>query len=183
MKSLIILAHPSSKGFSRQIASRYAAIKKDSEIIDLYAEEWQQSFLAFESPKNIPNNEVRNRIQEKITEAEELVFVFPLWWGFVPAILKNFIDQNLSAGFAFIYKNGKPKGLLTGKTARIFVTCDAPKWMYAMLFFPFFTILKIGTFRFCGIKTKSVKLFDKKHKRSDEELERWLKKVEGMARG
>ena len=42
-------------------------------------------------------------IQEKITTADELVFVFPIWWVNMPAILKNFFDTILTGGFAFQY--------------------------------------------------------------------------------
>lgn len=54
--------------------------------------------------------------------ADELVFVFPIWWGDAPAILKNFIDCNFHSGFAFRYENGRPIGLLKGKSARIIAT-------------------------------------------------------------
>lgn len=30
--------------------------------------------------------------QESITWAEHLVFVYPIWWGSIPAILKGFFD-------------------------------------------------------------------------------------------
>jgi putative NADPH-quinone reductase len=65
---------------------------------------------------------VTKAIQEKILAANELVFIFPIWWGDAPAILKNFIDCNFHSGFAFRYENGKSVGLLKGKSARIIAT-------------------------------------------------------------
>lgn len=176
------MAHPSSKGFSRNIAERYAnAFSGESEILDLYDPEWQQPFLTFEDMSKYPADDVREKIQEKIQLASEIVFIFPLWWGYMPAILKNFIDQNFTAGFAFQYKNGRPVGLLSEKTARIFITCDGPKWIYRLLLSPFFTLLKIITLRFCGIRTTSARLYDQKRKRNPEELEKWLRDAERLA--
>jgi putative NADPH-quinone reductase len=42
-------------------------------------------------------------VHEKITGCDEMAFFFPVWWGGVPAILKNFFDSNLTSGFAFKY--------------------------------------------------------------------------------
>lgn len=180
--SLIIVAHPSSKGFSRKIAQKYKdEFSGNAEILDLYDERWQQPFLAFEDMHEYPENETRKKIQEKIQKADELVFIFPLWWGYMPAILKNFIDQNITAGFAYKYENGKPVGLLSEKTAKIFITCDGPKWMYALLLFPFFTILKTITLRFCGIHVTATRLYDQKRKRTPEQLEAWLQDVKKLA--
>jgi len=36
-------------------------------------------------------------MQEQITWADELVFVYPIWWYDAPAILKNWFDVNMSA--------------------------------------------------------------------------------------
>ncbi len=182
MKSLIIVAHPSSKGFSHQIAKKYLEAKGDSEIMNLYDQQWEQPFLRFEDSKIMPPDKKRESIQQKISQAKELIFIFPLWWGFMPAILKNFIDQNFTSGFAFEYKNHKPRGLLTGKTARIFITCDAPKWMYGLFLFPFNRILKTMVLGFCGVQVQSIDIFDKKIGRSDNELLSFLKKVETYAK-
>ena len=69
---------------------------------------------------------------DKMTKADEIVFVFPYWWGSMPAILKNFLDWNLSKGFAFTYENSRPKGLLTGKSVKIFTTTGAPSFIYTL---------------------------------------------------
>jgi NAD(P)H dehydrogenase (quinone) len=82
--------------------------------------------LHFEDKHNFDDDKNRKHFQEKITQADELVFIFPVWWGGVPGILKNFFDTNLESGFAFKYgKNGLEK-LLVGKTVKVFCTCDAP---------------------------------------------------------
>ena len=43
--------------------------------------------------------------QRQIHWAEHLVFVYPVWWGGVPALLKGFFDRTFLPGFAFKYRN------------------------------------------------------------------------------
>lgn len=72
-------------------------------------------------------SETQKIIQDKISRADEIVFIFPTWWVNVPAILKNFFDNIFTSGFAYRYNKGSmfPEKLLTGKTVRVFTTCDA----------------------------------------------------------
>lgn len=53
--------------------------------------------------------------QKKLSQSTELIFIFPVWWWDLPAILKGFIDKVMLRGFAFLEdKNtGALKGLLT----------------------------------------------------------------------
>ncbi|QFR39772.1 NAD(P)H-dependent oxidoreductase [Candidatus Gracilibacteria bacterium 28_42_T64] len=111
----------------------------------------------------------RKIMQDKITWADQLVFIFPIWWGQVPAIMKNFFDTNFENNFAFRYTKKGQEGLLKGKTARVFATCDAPGFIYKLFIFPnrikgYFKMYLLG---FCGIKTSSFHLFDSMRKRDD----------------
>ncbi len=71
-------------------------------------------------------------MQKLLAEHDEYVFIFPVWWGNMPAILKNFFDCNFMAGFAFNFVSGKmmPEKLLSDKTAKIYCHCDAPTLLY-----------------------------------------------------
>ena len=67
--------------------------------------------------------------------AEHWLFLFPLWHGTMPALLKGFLEQILRPGFAMEYqKSGFPKRLLTGRSARIVVTMGMPVWIYRWYF-------------------------------------------------
>lgn len=192
MKILIITAHPSSKGFTHKIANRYKKGAESEgaevEIFDLYDCDVCQTFLRFEDLKEIDNeDESRKIIHDKMSWADEIIFVHPLWWGGPPAILKNFVDQNITSGFAFKYKKRKylpkwlnllPEGLMKGKWARLYITCDSPKWVYALIGMPFVATWFFFVFIFCGFKMKSHKVFDRMRFSSDEKQARRLDKVE-----
>lgn len=75
--------------------------------------------------------------QEAILRAEHLVFVFPLWLGGMPALLKGFLEQVARPGFAFVRDGAgtafTKKGL-KGRSARVVVTMGMPavvyRWFY-----------------------------------------------------
>lgn len=67
---------------------------------------------------------------EKIGQASLIIFVFPIWWFSVPAILKGWFDRVLAMGVAWdsgrIYENG----LLRGKHAMIVASAGGPADYY-----------------------------------------------------
>ena len=137
MKSiLIIVAHPKQDSFSFAMADTYktaSEAKGDKvELLDLYRSEHQQPFFTYNDANDAPKTEAITYFQEKMSNADEIVFVFPYWWGSFPAILKNFMDTNLTKGFAFEYVNSRPKGLLNGKSVKVFTTTGAPKFIYTL---------------------------------------------------
>ena len=183
-KVLIITAHPSSKGFTHRIAASFSEGAKEAgktvEIIDLYKTNLRQDYLSFEEKSDMSKADpVRSAIQTKIAEAHELVFIHPLWWMSMPAIMKNFIDINISAHFAFYYKNGWPVGMLKGKKGHVFITCDGRMWLYWLMAVPFRTIWSFGILRFCGVKPVTFKVLHEKYKRDETYLQKFLNMVKG----
>lgn len=158
---LIILAHPNKSSLNHSIATYYKEIKErkgnNIEFIDLYNDEKQQKFYNFETIKT----KEMEYFQEKILKADELVFIFPYWWGSIPAILKNWIDCNFSSGFAFEYKNSRPIGLLINKIVTIFTTTGAPKFYYDITGANrrLKNMWKEQIINFCGMKLDSFNIF------------------------
>ena len=67
---------------------------------------------------------------EAIIEADHLVFIFPLWLGTLPAILKGFLERVLQPELVDAARRHKCAKLLKGKTARVIVTMSMPKLVY-----------------------------------------------------
>ena len=162
---LIIVAHPKQESFSFAMADTYKETSENRgdkvEIIDLYRCEYQQPFFTYDDANTMPKTEAMEYFQEKIKNANEIVFVFPYWWGSTPAIMKNFIDWNLSKGFAFEYVNSRPKGLLTDKTVKIFTTTGAPKFIYTLTGANrrLKNMFKEQIVQFCGMELESCNIF------------------------
>jgi putative NADPH-quinone reductase len=74
--------------------------------------------------------------QDAIRRARHLVFVYPLWLGDMPAMLKGFLEQVARPGFAIDPASRNPlrAGLLRGRSARLVVTMGMPapvyRWFY-----------------------------------------------------
>ena len=129
----------------------------------------------------MPEDPTVKRMQEKIVWADELVFIFPLWWYAEPAVMKNFWDKNFSARFAYRYEKGRPVGLLGGRTARVFFTSDGPWYYQWLLLQPVYMIWRFTRLGFCGIKLKSFTVFDRMRWRDEQAREKMLKKVVRLA--
>jgi putative NADPH-quinone reductase len=70
-----------------------------------------------------------------ILAADHILFVFPLWLGTMPALLKAFLEQVFRPRSAFAYgEGGFPKKLLSGKSARLVVTMGMPAFIYRWYF-------------------------------------------------
>jgi putative NADPH-quinone reductase len=65
--------------------------------------------------------------QKSIAWADHLVFLYPLWLGTMPAVLKGFVEQVFRPGFAFAERGPtlSPRRLLKGRSARVVVTTGA----------------------------------------------------------
>ena len=180
-KTLIVTAHPSPKGLTHGIANVLKDEREEKggnvEIFDLYKTDLKQDFLKFEDIHNIPADPVREIIQGKIKDADELIFIHPVWWLSMPAIMKNFVDHNISARFAYRYINGKRVGLLKGKTSRVYVTGDAPFWLYLFSGFPLITAWGMGILAFSGIRVDGFTIICNRCFKSDVERGVYLQKL------
>jgi len=162
---LIIVANPKTNSFSFAMANQYKKISKENndtvEIIDLYEDENQQPFFTYANVNELVTTKEMKYYQEKISHANEIVFIFPYWWGSTPAILKNFFDWNLSKGFAFEYVNSRPKGLLQNKTVKVFTTTGAPYFIYMLTGANrrLKNMFKEQIIEFCGMKLEEFNIF------------------------
>jgi putative NADPH-quinone reductase len=73
--------------------------------------------------------------QAEFLEADHLVFVFPLWLGGPPALLKAFLEQVARGQFLLHEsKRGFPLGGLKGRSASVIVTMGMPPLLYRVVF-------------------------------------------------
>lgn len=115
--------------------------------------------------------------QEAMLWAEHLVFVYPIWWGSIPAILKGFLDRILLPGFAFKFRPGAlmVDGLLAKRTAHLIATMDTPPWYYRLVYrMPGHNQMKRTILEFCGIKPVAITSFGPVKNSSTATREKWL---------
>lgn len=101
MKKLVIKAHPNPNGFTHRIADSYVAISQECghemRVLDLYDDALRQDFLQLDEKNKPKKQDHVLQMQEHITWADELVFVYPVRWYDAPAIIKNWFDVNFAA--------------------------------------------------------------------------------------
>jgi putative NADPH-quinone reductase len=125
------------------------------------------------------------KIQQDILQADHLVFVYPNWWATLPALLKGFIDRVFLPNFAFKYHEKGPfwDKLLKGKTARLLVSMDTPKWYYWLVNRNAgHNAMKISVLEFSGIKPVKISVFAPVKSSDDLKRKKWLFEVETLGR-
>lgn len=164
-KILLILGHPSSDSLCGHLADAYveAALGSGSEVRQIRLGELAFDPILHEGYRKEQTLEPDLRkAQEYIAWAEHLVFVYPTWWGAMPALLKGFIDRIFLPGFAFKYRENSQfwDRLLAGRSAHLLVTMDTPPWYYRWIFrMPGHQQMKRTILEFSGIKPVKVTSF------------------------
>lgn len=187
MNVTVINGHPNEKSLCNAFANAYL---ESSKSIGNNVKEINLSQLKFN-----PNlqwgyqkrMELEPDLQEawdKILWADHLVWIHPVWWGGLPAILKGFIDRVFLPGSAFKYKPDSIfwDKLLKGKTAHIITTLDQPGWYYWLFYGkPSINQLKKSTLEFCGVSKIKVSYFGIVRKSNEIRRNKWINKVRLMA--
>ena len=118
--------------------------------------------------------------QAAIQWAEHLVFVYPIWWGSMPALLKGFIDRTFLPGFAFKYRSNSPfpEQLLKGRSAELLVTMDTPPWYYRWIYGnPGHWQMKRTILEFTGIRPVKIHGMGPVRSASESKKQGWLMKA------
>lgn len=182
-KILIITGHPDKNSYCGALAEAYkeGASSKGNHVVLVSLSELHFNLsLTHGYSKNMELEPDLQFAQEKITWAEHIVIVHPVWWGSVPALLKGFFDRVLLPGYAFKYRKNSPlwDKLLKGRTGRIIYTTDTPVWFYTWFYrAPSVNQVKSRVLEFCGISPVKITAIGPIRKSSQEFREKWLGKV------
>ena len=188
MKYLIIYTHPNPKSFNRAVKEEVeSALKKQGKefaVRDLYEIKFNSvlggSDFAGLAQGKIPEDIKRE--QEFIKKAGALIFINPIWWFGMPALLKGYIDRVFLRGFAYDVVDGKVKGLLSDKKVMMFNTTggaqeDYEKFGYRLAIK---TNIELGIFEFCGMKVILHKYLFAVPTSTDEQRKEMLADIEGI---
>lgn len=162
---LLILAHPRKDSYCGALAAAYreGVAETGAEIRELaLADKHFELNVLTPSPRQQPLEPSVAEAQELIAWAQHIVFVYPTWWGTMPALLKGFLDRVFMPGFSFNETEhpGQYEQLLRGRTAELLVTMDTPPWVYRWIYRqPGHNAMKRSTLGFCGIRPTRIATF------------------------
>ncbi len=123
------------------------------------------------------------RAQELITWSDHIVFVYPNWWGAMPALMKGFFDRAFLSGFAYKYRKDSKywDKLLAGRTAHLIVTMDTPSWYYRWIYRrPGHNQMKHTILGFCGIRVMKITEFTIVRNSLPMTREKWIVKAKSL---
>lgn len=158
MKVLIISANPAEKSYNLGItdAIQSALQLSNVEVVvrDLYRIDFDPILTQTELKASYQNqiDPTIAKEQKYLNDADICIWVYPLWWGSMPAIMRGYIDRVFSYGFAYTNKDGESVGLLGGKRNFIIHTIGNTLDKYELngMTAAVETITNEGIFKFCG---------------------------------
>ncbi|CAO3623259.1 unnamed protein product [Mucor fragilis] len=109
MKVLIVLAHPRENSLVHSIKTNFEKGLVDSghqvSTLDLFKIGFdpvlrQEDEPHYDQEEQVYSKEVQQEM-ERINQHDALVFVFPLYWSNMPAIMKGYMDRVLNLGYAY----------------------------------------------------------------------------------
>lgn len=195
MKRLVIVANPRPNSFSHQLAEAYkeGAVQAGAYVtmLDLYATDLQLDFLRPETKTEFDEQQpIRQALQEILREADEVLIFHPLWWGGPPAVLKNYLDQVLTPGFAYrrVVRTGlaerlwpSHQRLLKGRSIRLYVTADWHRLTNPLRVLPYWLLWRLHIAHHTGLKLRSFRLYSGLHTRTLIERSKWLAEMNRLA--
>uniref|UniRef100_A0A3B4Y6Q7 NAD(P)H dehydrogenase, quinone 1 n=1 Tax=Seriola lalandi dorsalis TaxID=1841481 RepID=A0A3B4Y6Q7_SERLL len=186
-KVLIVYAHQSAGSFSA--AAKDAAVKVLTaqgctvEVSDLYAMKFKATATAEDitgEPKNAEHFRYAEETklaweegklsaditeeQRKVTEADLIIFQFPMYWFSLPAILKGWFDRVLTLGFAYSHDKRYSHGIFKDKKTVLSFTTGSHESMFSatgingdmnVTLWP----LQNGILHYCGFQVLAPQIF------------------------
>lgn len=187
---LVILGHPAQArpSFCEKVALTY---KEGAEAAGHAVEVVKVAELKFDpilhegyKGEQSPEEDIKI-LQRKISDAEHIVFVYPLWQFMIPALLKGVLERTLTPGFAYALTATNPlrAGLLQGKSSRLIQTMGMPALVYRLFFGAHGAKALAGILRFCGIGPIRITYFGMIEDPKGHRHERYLNTAHSLGNG
>ena len=160
MKKIVVInGHPHQDSFNTAITQSYISFAKEAGVEVRYIAIRDLNFnpnLEYGYSKRMELEPDLLQALDDIRWSDHQVWIHPIWWLSMPAILKGFFDRAFLPSIAFKI-NGEDKGLLSGKTARIINTAgDLSQSQYENIYKSSGLIqLKKGILEYCGASSVS----------------------------
>lgn len=180
---LIINGHPNKESFNFALVNAYkeGAIKSGTavDVITIAELNFNPNLQYGYSRRTDLEPDLLTSL-EKIKKADHLVWIHPVWWGGLPAMMKGFIDRLFLPGITFKYRENSVwwDKLLAGKTGHIITTLDQPGWYYRLFYGnPSVNQLKKSTLEYCGVKPVAITYIGIIKTSGVRQREQWINKI------
>lgn len=142
MRVLVVAANPCEDSFTH--AAARAALDgaeragHEVTLIDLYALGFHAAMTAGERARYETDEPIIDPMvaehADLVRSSNVLVFVYPTWWGGLPAIMKGWLERTLVPGVAFAFTaSGKVEGALRQVRHIVGISTYGSPWAYVKL--------------------------------------------------
>lgn len=186
-KILVINGHPNKESFNAVLAQSYikSALEAGSEVryIEIGALDFNPN-LQFGYHQRMELEPDLVKALADIQWSEHQVWIHPLWWLGMPAIMKGFFDRAFLPGITFkSNKEGATEGLLQGRTGRIITTAgDLSLDIYEEIYASSGLVqLKRGILEYCGISSIQDSFIGPLYELNEHDRRKWIVQIEKFA--
>jgi len=163
MNVLVVFSHPERNSLNGEFLNKtLEGLKLNSavaevRVLDLYAEGFEPrlDFSEHKKRRDMHKDPEFDKYRKQLSDADVLVFIYPIWWGRPPAMVSGYIDQLFASDFAYRQIPGRlmPEGLFKGKRVICISTMKGPGGYPLLMHRNAHRILmKRAVFGFVGIK-------------------------------
>jgi len=118
---------------------------------------------------------------EALIGCDHMVFIFPLWCGDMPALMKGFIERVLQPDLLAVQKSKGKWDVFKGKSAHVIMTMGMPGWFYRWYFGAHaLKLFKRNVLKFMGARPVRSTVFGMIEAVGDEKRKQWLREVEAL---
>ncbi|MGP7959586.1 NAD(P)H-dependent oxidoreductase [Sanguibacter sp. A247] len=194
-RTLVVVGNPVPGSFTHALADAYVAGLREAGEDDVVVRDLAATRLPHDPPSRAllrapggATDHLEPVVAELVAEllaAEHIVVLFPQWWGGQPAVLKAWLDRVVLSGSAFraTAGTGLPGKLLRGRTARVVMTMDSPRWWNQLVYRDSAVVqLTRATFWYTGVRTVGVDRLTVVKTSTPERRSAWLARIEQRGR-
>lgn len=189
MRTVIVFNHPYEESYCNAILESVTkGLEKSThelDVINLDKDQFNPRMTSADLKAFVEHTAVDPQVidyQERIKTADQLIFIFPIWWDIMPATTKGFIDRVLSPGLAYDHH---PRGfglvplLKNLKSITLITTMNKPAIMYSVLIGNLIRKVMVkSVFKTMGYKNVNWISFTSVKRVSQEKRVKWLNELE-----
>ena len=167
MNVLAVVAHPVPTSFNhairREVEAGLAEAGHEVKVADLYAEGFQPAMIEadFAQFAGEPMPIAIQAEQARVEWSDAIIFIFPLWWWSMPAMMKGWIDRVMAYGFAWKDPADPDSGGMRHRKVIVMITAGDNAEGLAKRGYDkaLHTQLNVGTWNYCGLKDVTTRIF------------------------
>lgn len=122
IRHVVVLCHPDKDSFNAAVAAKYCEAVKASGQTTVVRDLYELNFDPILKLREIPGRDdflVSPDVKAEwaiLNDAAALVFIYPIWFGTPPAMLKGYVDRVLGSGFGHRAVRARGPHRLEGKS-------------------------------------------------------------------